>query len=130
MSGALMSVILHKRAEEQRKEVRTMRTLDFIVDGQGLVKDPECDFTKIVAGTKGYLRAHFTFDGSGWRGCRKVASFWIADKEYATLLDKDNTCYIPPEVLGEKYFRVSVTGGKDDGYMIKTNKVKVKQEVV
>lgn len=38
-----------------------MRTLKFIVNAQQIHKDPSCDFDNLVAGTKNYLRAHFTF---------------------------------------------------------------------
>lgn len=37
-----------------------MRTLKFIVNAQKLEKDPSCDFSGIVSGTKGYLEAEFS----------------------------------------------------------------------
>lgn len=38
-----------------------MRTLDFIASEQTLTRAPACDFTGIVAGSRGYLRARFQF---------------------------------------------------------------------
>jgi hypothetical protein len=104
------------------------RILEFDVNKQRLTKRRECDFSNIVAGSVGYLKAKFYFSQSEWRGCRKAASFWINDEEHAVLLDKNNSCDIPPEALVGEKFQVSVTGLKSD-YKITTNKTKVKQEV-
>ena len=38
-----------------------MRTLKFKVDGQIITKHPDCDFSNLVPGTEGYLRAEFIF---------------------------------------------------------------------
>lgn len=51
-----------------------MRTLKFIITGQKITKDPDCDFTGIVAGTQGYLRAEFSVSEE-WAGCRMAAIF-------------------------------------------------------
>lgn len=107
------------------------RTLEFEVKQQRLIKKRDCDFTNIVAGTVGYLKAKFYFSRSEWRGCKKAASFWVGDEEYAELLDANNTCIIPKEVLAGDRFYISITGlrpGTD--YKIVTNKTKVKQEVL
>lgn len=104
-----------------------MRLLTFNVESQCVHKDPNCDFTNIVAGTKNYLRAKFTFSDE-WRDCVKVASFWRGEKEHAVLLNSDGTCDIPSEVLSGATFRVSVTGQNKD-YRITTNKIVVRQEV-
>lgn len=104
-----------------------MRLLIFNVNSQYVSKDPNCDFTNIVAGTKNYLRAKFTFSDE-WRDCVKVASFWRGEKEYAVLLNSDGTCDIPPEALPGATFRVSVIGQKQD-YRITTNKIVVRQGV-
>lgn len=103
-----------------------MRLLNFDVNAQYVSKDPSCDFTKLVAGTRNYLRAHFTFSPE-WRDCVKVASFWRSGKEHAVLI-KNDTCDIPPEALVGSTFRVSVTGQRGD-YRITTNKILVRQEV-
>lgn len=104
------------------------RILEFDVNKQRLTKKRSCDFSNIVAGSVGYLKAKFYFSQSEWRGCKKAASFWVDDKETAVLLDKNNTCIIPPEVLMGDMFSVSVMGVRTD-YKILTNKTKVRQEV-
>lgn len=104
------------------------RTLEFNVDGQRLMRRRDCDFSGIVAGSIGYLRAKFNFTLKGWYGCTKAASFWVGDKEYAVLLDKDDSCMIPSEALIGDRFEVSIMGAKT-GYKIETTKVKVRQEV-
>lgn len=103
-----------------------MRILEFEVNKQTIRKKPDCDFSGLVAGTRGYLRAKFTFSAD-WDGCRKAASFWRGGKEYAVLLDQ-NACEIPAEVLTGGVFEVSVTGRKR-GLNIPSNRVRVKQEV-
>ena len=104
-----------------------MRTLEFIVNKQRLTRKANCDFSHIVAGSVGYLRAKFYFS-SDWNGCKKAASFWLNGKEHGCLLDENDSCNIPPEVLTDKVFEVSVTGALN-GSMIPTSKIKVKQEV-
>lgn len=103
-----------------------MRVLEFIVDAQHICKDPNCDFTNIVAGSKNYLHAHFTFSPE-WDDCIKVASFWRGGKEHARLLE-NNMCDIPPEALTGRTFSVSVIGQKGD-YLITTDRTIVRQEV-
>ena len=107
-----------------------MRTLEFRADRQKLLKNPGCDFSEIVAGSTGYLRAKFYFSEE-WEGTMKAASFYGEDyeNEYAALLDENDECVIPSEVLTGKYFKVSVLGAKEPKYVIQTNKMKVKQEV-
>ena len=102
-----------------------MRTLKFIVTGQQIKKDPSCDFSGLVAGTKGYLRAEFSFS-SEWNCCRKAAAFWIMGEEHPAIL-KENACIIPAEALTWSSFEVSVLGMRKD-YKIATGKVKVTQE--
>lgn len=104
-----------------------MRTLKFIVSGQNIKKNPECDFSDIVAGSIGYLQAAFEFS-EDWDGCTKVASFWLDNEEHAVRLDENDACVIPSEVLVGERFSVSVTGAKTN-YKIKTTKTKVRQEV-
>ena len=104
-----------------------MRTLKFIVTGQNIKKNPKCDFGDLVAGSVGYLKAAFKFSND-WDGCTKVASFWLGDEEHAVLLNENNECIIPTEVLVGNVFQVSATGAKSD-YKIKTSKTKVRQEV-
>ncbi len=108
------------------------RILEFDVNKQRLTKKRDCNFANIVAGSIGYLKAKFYFSQDEWRDCRKAASFWIgeegAEQEHARLLDENDSCEIPPEVLTGDKFKVSVTGVRPN-FRITTNKTKVKQEV-
>lgn len=106
-----------------------MRILEFNVAKQRLTKKQTCDFSGLVAGSVGYLHAKFYFSENEWRDCTdKVARFWIGTQEHAAILDKNNRCEIPPEVLTGKKFEVSVIGVAP-GYKIETNKIRVRQEV-
>lgn len=102
-----------------------MRVLSFNVDAQRISKDPDCDFTGLVPGSRNYLQAHFTFSEE-WDRCVLVASFWRGKNEHAVLI-KDNQCEIPPEVLTGRTFAVSIIGQRGD-VIIPTNKVYVRQE--
>lgn len=96
---------------------------------QRLTKKSGCDFDGLVAGSVGYLCAKFYFSENEWHACEsRIARFWLDDKEYATLLDEDDSCMIPQEVLTGKRFGVSVIGAAP-GYKIETNKTTVRQEV-
>ena len=103
-----------------------MRLLKFNVNGQQIEKDPECDFTHIIAGSRNYLKAYFNLP-KDWQNCPVAASFWRGKDEYAVLL-KEGVCDIPEEVLDYQTFRVSVTCLKG-GQRIPTNKILVRQEV-
>lgn len=102
-----------------------MRTLKFIITGQKITKDPDCDFTGIVAGTQGYLQAEFSFSEE-WAGCRMAAVFSSLGKEYPRPVI-EGKCEIPKEALTWDNFGMRVVGEKE-GYRITTNEVKVKQE--
>lgn len=104
-----------------------MRTLRFIVEGQIIKQDPNCDFTNLIPGSEGYLRAEFSFSPE-WNSCTKVASFWSATgKEYSPqLLDDGRSCMIPSEALKKYSFKIGVIG-KSNTMKLKTNKVAVKQ---
>lgn len=104
-----------------------MRELRFQACGQRLKKQTDCDFSGLVAGSEGYLRAKFEFS-SEWDGCKKAASFWVDEQEHGALLDSDDSCIIPPEALTGELFQVSVVGMKT-GYKINSTRTKVRQEV-
>ena len=104
-----------------------MRLLKFKVNGQRIIKDPECDFGNIVAGTEGYLYAEFSFSKE-WNGCKNIARFIRGGKEHAFILDGTNTCKIPSEVLTGRTFKVGILGCKE-GYRITTNDLTIHQEV-
>lgn len=106
-----------------------MRILEFNVNKQRLNKKPDCDFSGLVAGSVGYLQAKFYFSEKEWTDCAtKIARFWINDQEHAKILDFDNSCEIPFEVLIGKKFEVSVMG-VNTGYKIETNRIAVRQGV-
>ena len=87
-----------------------MRFLEFIATGQTLRRAPACDFSGIVAGSKGYLSARFHFSKE-WTGCKKVAVFICKGKEHPVGL-KDNMCEIPAEVLVGGPVQVYVLGAR------------------
>ena len=105
-----------------------MRTLKFIVDGQTIKPDPNCDFSGLVPGTEGYLRAEFAFSPE-WSNCVKVAAFYsVMGREYAPQLLKDGvSCDIPTEALAKRVFKVAVAGVGAGDKKLKTNKVAVSQ---
>jgi hypothetical protein len=105
-----------------------VRTLKFIVDQQALKKDPSCDFSGLIKGTKGYLKAHFVFS-SDWDGCAKVIGFSSnTGVEYKPqVLDETNSCVIPEEALKRQTFNIQAFG-KRDGYFILTNKISIVQD--
>lgn len=103
-----------------------MRVLDFIVSGQTIKRDPLCDFTGIVAGSSGYLRARFHFS-SDWAGCKRVAVFSCAGQEYPAAL-AGNVCDIPAEALTGRAVQVYVVGQRGE-YRISTNKTAFPQIV-
>jgi hypothetical protein len=106
-----------------------MRTLEFVVKKQRLTKQMSCDFSGLVAGSIGYLCAKFHLSNNEWNNCTtKIARFWINDREHAKILDSNNSCDIPPEVLVGDEFAVSVLGAAPN-YKIETNKIYVKQGV-
>lgn len=103
-----------------------MRLLKFNVNAQIIQKDPGCNFEHIVAGTRDYLVAQFTFSPE-WQDCILVASFWRGEHEHAALI-QDGQCVIPADALVGRTFRVSVTGQRGD-CRITTNSIPVRQEV-
>ena len=104
-----------------------MRTLKFIVEGQIIKQDPSCDFTNLVPGTEGYLRAEFSFSPE-WNGCVKVASFWsaVGDEYPPQVLSDGVSCLIPDEATQRYAFKVGVIG-KSNTVRLVTNKAIVKQ---
>lgn len=104
-----------------------MRTLKFIVNDQIIKKDPKCDFSNLIPGSEGHLKAEFSFS-SEWDGCVKVASFWGSfGKEYPPqVLEKGRMCIIPKEALAKRSFKIQVVG-KKDSLKLSTNKVEVLQ---
>lgn len=100
------------------------RKLRFIIDGQEIKKEPDCDFSNIVANSRGYLIASFTFLGD-WNGMQKVGLFYKYGKEYAEKI-VNNECIIPAEALTYTNFQVGVCGVKGDTRVF-TSKASVEQ---
>ena len=105
-----------------------MRTLRFIVKGQIIEPDPSCDFSGLVPGTVGYLKADFAFSEE-WNGCTKVAAFYsLLGKEYPPqILADGRSCFIPKEALAKQTFTMKVIGQRSD-FKIGTNKIAIKQD--
>lgn len=103
-----------------------MRTLKFIITGQRIEKDQACDFSGLVPGTKGYLRASFVFDAE-WNNCRKVAVFVKYGREFPAPII-NGACNVPPEALTYDKFSLYVIGEREDGYRIPTGRIEVKQD--
>lgn len=92
-----------------RKENYKM-TLKFYVKNQKLILGKSDD--DVVAGSKNYLKAKFYFS-SHWHSRRKTAVFSLIDrgKVYHVLLEDDNSCSVPWEMINEEGFIVSVFAG-------------------
>lgn len=101
------------------------RVLMFRAVEQKLIKDPSCSFEGIVSGTRGYLRARFSFN-KAWNGYAKVAVFRKLLEEHPVVLQGDS-CDIPAEVLDWDNFYVRVVGRKKDGSQLTTNEIEVRQ---
>ena len=104
-----------------------MRTLVFNVKNQIIERDNSCDFSGLVAGTAGYLKAKFSFSDD-WNGCAKVAGFFLKDgTEFPPcVLDKENSCLIPKGILEYHEFNIRVYGKKKN-YVITTRPITIKQ---
>ena len=101
-----------------------MRVLKFNVIGQILKADNKCDFDNIVAGSKNYLIADFTFDDE-WSKYKKVAVFVNGKNEYPVLIE-ENKCNIDNNALTSGWFYVYVVGQLKNE-RINTNSVGVRQ---
>lgn len=103
-----------------------MRTLKFIVNAQKLEKDPDCDFSGLVSGSKGYLEAMFSFS-QDYYNCKITAIFLNKDEEYPVDVSiVKNRCVIPEEALIGDSFSVRLIAEKKD-YRICTNQIRVRQ---
>lgn len=80
--------------------------LEFVVNHQEIIRN---DSFEVVAGSRNYLVARFTFTEE-WTGS-KTAVFGKDDKHYTVLLDENHECYVPWEVITPPRFSVSVFCG-------------------
>ena len=104
-----------------------MRVLKFDVNGQNLSKSKNCDFSGIVPGSDGYLKARFTFSND-WYGMVKVAEFrTYASSEPVPVPIINNECMVPSEVTGGDKWYVKAIGKKGD-VIIPTGNCRVRQE--
>ena len=104
-----------------------MRVFEFIASDQTLSRSPACDFTGIVAGSRGYLRARFQFSKE-WAGCKKVAVFKSKGKDYPVGLEF-NMCDIPAAALTGSSVQVYLIGRRP-GFEITTNEAAFPQTVL
>lgn len=104
-----------------------MRTLKFVVDGQIIKNDPDCDFSNLVPGGKECVKLEFSFS-SNWNGYTRGVEFSSAlgKKFPPKLLIDGKTCIVPTEALARRVFKVRVVGKKRNT-TITTNKIEVKQ---
>ena len=89
-----------------------MQVLDFVVNKQSISKSPNCDFSNLIAGSKGYLQARFTFTKE-WSGYRKAAVFICRTGEYPVLID-GGMCAVPDEAAACSSFKVTVVGKRNN----------------
>lgn len=89
-----------------------MRVLRFLVRGQVISKDPDCDFDGLVPGSDGYLKAEFRFSPD-WDGYKKVIGFsnvFHTAEFQPQVLEDGLSCIIPAEALKRKRFVLWVVG--------------------
>jgi hypothetical protein len=107
-----------------------MRILKFIVEGQILKPDPDCDFSGLVPGTEGYLQAEFSFSPE-WNNCAKAVEFYsIMGREYpcCQVLKNGKTCLIPSVPLERRAFKIRIVGKCVGSKTLTTNKIEIKQD--
>ena len=104
-----------------------MRTLKFAVNAQRITSDPNCDFSGLVSGTAGYLKASFKFSKE-WSGMVKVAEFrkYLCSEPISVPII-NNECAVPAEVTDGKAWNVKVIGKRGD-VILPTCNCKVEQE--
>ena len=104
-----------------------MRILSFNVKNQTIEKDPSCDFSGLVAGSKGYLAVRFTFSDD-WDRCSKVVGFFAKNgKEFPPcILLEDNVCRVPDGATAYHEFSMKVYG-KRNGCVITTRPIVIRQ---
>lgn len=73
--------------------------LYFIVKNQNISR---IDKFEPVAKSKNYLYAHFEFVTDEWQNKIATAIFTMGDDAYEVILDADNNCLVPWEVLIKK----------------------------
>lgn len=95
--------------------------LEFNVSYQNIERT---DKNKVIADSKNYLQASFEFQTAEWLGKIKTAVFARGELVKNIILDANNTCEVPWEVIKTGNFCVSVFAGD----LITTNFVKIPVE--
>lgn len=104
-----------------------IRTLKFIVNGQIIEKDPNCDFSNLVPGTERYLKLEFSFSPE-WSDYDKVVQFKRFRTEFTPqVLTDGKSCLIPAEAAKQKMFHIKVLGKKNDT-KLNTNSILIVQD--
>lgn len=92
--------------------------IEFDVTYQNIVRT---DKNNVIADSRNYLQAEFNFQTAEWIGKTKTAVFRRADLVLNVILDDDDTCMVPWEIIKTGSFMVSVFAGD----LITANYVKV-----
>lgn len=78
-----------------------------------------------VSESVNYLTAEFNFDSSDWDNTVKTATFRSGVDVYTVLLDENNKCVVPWEVVRAGKLKVSVYGDGANEYRITADTVEV-----
>ena len=98
-----------------------MPTLEFEIKNQIIIR---VDTFRVVADSENYLYAHFNFLTDEWKDLVKTAIFFfLSDEPQVVILDENDTCLVPSEVLrgNGNYIYVSVFADS----LITANRTKV-----
>lgn len=102
-----------------------MHTLQFEVNKQTLAKRD--GFERLVAGTKGYMRALFSFS-SDWTIYRDRTAVFTSREAGEHRVDiKNNTCMVPDDIAACMSFKVYVEGVSHSGATMRSGRVTVIQ---
>lgn len=82
--------------------------LEFKVEKQKLTR---LDVVEPATDSEQYLKAKFTINDADWNGKAKTAYFRLGDKVYKALLNSNNECIVPSEVLIRSESRYAKTQG-------------------
>lgn len=90
----------------------------FTVKNQRLIRS---NYMFVPFASYGLLKCEFKFITDDWKDIEeKTANFFYKNTNYPVVLDKNNQCYVPKEVIFSPHFKVSIFGGD-----IVTNCIKV-----
>lgn len=78
-----------------------------------------------VSDSVNYLTAEFTFDSSDWDNTTKTATFRSGVSVYTVLLDSNNKCVVPWELIKAGKLKVSVYGDGANEYRITADSIDV-----